>query len=156
MRPSGLTLIALVGAVAVLAAACSGSDTTPTPAPATAEPTAVPSAATTRVEVTLSDALTIEPAAMTVPAGEPVTFAVTNAGTTLHEFVLGDEEAQAEHEAEMAEMGGMGQDEEMAISVEPGQTKELTVTFPGPGVTLAGCHVAGHYAGGMKAQVTIE
>ena len=37
----------------------------------------------------------------------------------------------------------------------PGQTKELTVTFPAATSLLAGCHVAGHYAGGMKATVEV-
>jgi uncharacterized cupredoxin-like copper-binding protein len=53
-------------------------------------------------------------------------------------------------------MGGMAEDEEMAIGVEPGQTKGLTVSFEEAGNTLAGCHVAGHHAGGTKATVTIE
>ncbi len=44
----------------------------------------------------------IEPAAITVRLGEPVTFVVTNVGVIDHEFYLGDEAAQVEHEAEMA------------------------------------------------------
>ena len=108
-----------------------------------------------KVEVQLTDALKIEPAVMTLPAGVPVTFVVTNTGVTDHEFYLGDEAAQAEHEQEMMEMGGMAHDEEMGIAVEPGATKELAVTFPEAGSILAGCHVAGHYAGGMKATVKI-
>ncbi|HEY3336322.1 MAG TPA: plastocyanin/azurin family copper-binding protein [Candidatus Limnocylindrales bacterium] len=116
------------------------------------------SAPATRIEVTLTDDLKIEPAAMTVPAGVPVTFVVTNSGTILHEFVLGDEAEQTAHEAEMAAAGGMSmpRDEDMAVGVEPGRTKELTVTFDEPGMVLAGCHVVGHYAAGMKAAVTIE
>lgn len=50
-------------------------------------------------------------------------------------------------------MGAMAHDDEMGIGVQPGATKELTVTFPQPGSILAGCHVAGHDAGGMKATV---
>jgi uncharacterized cupredoxin-like copper-binding protein len=94
---------------------------------------------------------------MSVTAGVPVTFVVTNTGTVLHEFVLGDEEVQAEHEAEMEESGGMSmpEDEPNAIGVEPGQTKELTFTFDEAGATLAGCHVVGHYTGGMKAEITV-
>ena len=103
----------------------------------------------------LTDALEMMPSELAVPAGEPVTFVVTNAGTIDHEFYLGDEAAQAAHEQEMQEMGGMGHDEEMGIGVKPGETKELTVTFPETGSILAGCHVAGHYAGGMKARVEI-
>lgn len=102
----------------------------------------------------LTDALKMEPAEMAVPAGVPVTFVVTNAGSIDHEFYLGDEAAQAEHEQEM-QAGGMAHDEPMGIGVKPGETKELTVTFPEAGSILAGCHVAGHYAGGMKASVEI-
>ena len=114
--------------------------------------------AATRIEVTLTDMLKIAPATMTVPAGVPVTFVVTNRGTVLHEFTLGDEEEQMAHDKEMMEAGGMSmpKDEPMAIGVEPGMMKELTVTFDAPGATLAGCHIIGHYAAGMKAAITIE
>jgi uncharacterized cupredoxin-like copper-binding protein len=105
--------------------------------------------------VTLTDALRIEPAAMTVPAGLPVTIVVTNSGKGDHEFYLGDEEAQAEHATEMASMGRMGHDEPEGIGVKPGETKELTYTFEAAGDTLAGCHVNGHYAAGMKATITV-
>ena len=153
--------------VAVLAAACSGGGAaTPAPsaasasaAPASAPASAAPaSAAATRIEVSLSDQLRIEPAAMTIPAGVPVTFVVTNTGTVLHEFVVGDQAVQDEHEAEMKEAGGMTMsiDEPFAIGVEAGQTKELTMTFTDPGTVLVGCHVIGHYLAGMKAEITIK
>lgn len=133
--------------VAALVAACSGGAAD---RGARSSPTAA-----TRMEVALTDALTIEPATIAVPAGQPVTFVVTNTGAGDHEFFLGDEGAQAMHEQEMQEMGGMAHDEEMGVAVEPGQTKELTITFPEAGSILAGCHVAGHYAAGMKASVEI-
>lgn len=153
-----LAPIAPIAAIAVLVAACSGAGATPAPASDAPAASAEASAAATRIDVTLTDSLKIEPATMTVPAGQPVTFVVTNTGTILHEFVLGDEEVQAEHEQEMIDDGGMSmpEDEENAIGVEAGQTKELTYTFAEPGTTLAGCHVVGHYAGGMKAAITIE
>jgi uncharacterized cupredoxin-like copper-binding protein len=143
----------------MLVAACS-SGTGSTAAPASAEadsPSSSPagSGEATRIEVQLTDALKIEPATMAVSANVPVTFVVTNTGVTDHEFFLGDEEAQAAHEEEMQEMGGMGHDEEMGIGVTPGETKELTVTFPEAGSILAGCHIAGHYDAGMKATVEI-
>ena len=156
MRPSRL---ALLSAIAVFVAACSsGTGSTPAPSStASVPPSAAPSASAdaTWIEVQLTDALKIEPAMMTVPAGVPVTFVVTNTGAIDHEFYLGNEAAQAAHEQEMMEMGEMAHDEEMGVGVEPGETKELTVTFPEPGSILAGCHVAGHYAGGMKATVAI-
>ena len=154
-----LSRLVLVPAAALLVAACS-SGTGATGAPTGASggsPSAVPSAShvETRVEVTLTDSFTIELASTTVPAGVPVTFVVTNAGAIVHEFLLGDEEAQAEHEQEMLTGGGMGHDEPNGIAVEPGETKELTFTFDEPGETLAGCHEPGHYAAGMKVAITV-
>jgi uncharacterized cupredoxin-like copper-binding protein len=148
----------LLVSVAVLAAACStGAGATAPAAPSGPSDSSTPSGSTaaTRLEVNLTDALKIEPASMTVPAGVPVTFVVTNSGVTDHEFYLGDEEAQAAHEKEMAEMGGMGHDEPEGIVVKPGETKELTYTFAEAGQTLAGCHVVGHYGGGMKATIDV-
>ena len=151
-----LPRLALIPAAVLLVAACSSGGATPTNPSAATSPAPSASVAATRIEVTLTDALKMEPASMTVPAGVPVTFVVTNSGATDHEFYLGDEAAQAEHEKEMAEMGGMGHDEPEGIAVKPGETKELTYTFAEAGPTLAGCHVAGHYGGGMKADVTVE
>jgi uncharacterized cupredoxin-like copper-binding protein len=128
MRFTGIAPVAAVAA-ALFVAACSGGGASPAPATQVPVATEGASAAATRVEVTLSDALKVEPAAMTVPAGQPVTFVVTNTGTVQHEFVLGDEAEQMAHEEEMASSDGMNMgDEEMAISVDPGMTKELTVT----------------------------
>ena len=151
-----LARLALIPAAVLLVAACSSGGATPgAPSAATSSAPAA-SAAATRIEVTLTDGLKIEPASMTVPAGVPVTFVVTNSGATDHEFYLGDEAAQAEHEREMVEMGGMGHDEPEGIAVKPGEMKELTYTFMEAGQMLAGCHVAGHYGGGMKAGIHVE
>ena len=144
----------LVAATVLLVACSTGSGATTGPAaPGSSAPSA--STAATRIEVDLTDGLRIEPTRMTVPAGVPVTFVVTNRGATDHEFYLGDEEAQLAHAKDMAEMGGMGHDEPEGIAVKPGETKELTYTFAEPGETLAGCHVAGHYGGGMSAAITV-
>ncbi len=154
--------LAPLAAVAVLAAACS-SGGAPAPTNPIASPTATPSGvaspeAASRIDVTLSDQLRIDPAAMTVPVGRPVTFVVTNKGTTLHEFVVGDQAFQDAHDQEMMAGGGMSmpKDEPTAIGVEPGKTKELTITFDKAGTTLAGCHVTGHFAAGMRAEITIQ
>lgn len=149
------SLVTLLPAI-LLIAGCSSAGVS-SAAPTTAATPSAPSAtgATTRIAVQLTDALKIEPVEMSVPAGVPVTFVVTNAGATDHEFFLGDEGAQAEHAEEMEDMGGMTHDDPMGIGVKPGGTKELTVTFPEAGSTLAGCHTAGHYSAGMKATVQI-
>jgi len=141
--------LALTPALLLIVAACSGAGATGSPSPA-----ASASAATQRIEVTLTDELKMEPAEMSVKVGQPVTFVVTNAGAVEHEFYLGDETVQAEQEA-MMQAGEMVHDTAEGISLEPGETKELTYTFDTAGQTLAGCHVSGHYAAGMKATVTV-
>jgi len=153
MQPRHLGLV-IVPAF-VLAAACSGGASTPSPSGVASPPSAAsPPAAAQRVEVKLTDALRMEPAEMTVRAGQAVTFKVTNSGAIDHEFYLGDEAAQAQEEQKM-QSGGMVMDMPEGITLKPGETKELTYTFAVPGAALAGCHVAGHYAGGMKLAITV-
>ncbi len=41
------------------------------------------------------------------------------------------------------------------VSVEPGQTAELTFSFAAPGDLLIGCHEAGHYEAGMRARLIV-
>jgi uncharacterized cupredoxin-like copper-binding protein len=144
----------LLAAAGLLLAACSGGGSGATPSTGPSAAVAASGSPTTRIEVTLTDALRMEPAAMTVPAGAPVTFVVTNSGATDHEFYLGDAAAQDEHEREM-QAGGMMHDDPDGISLKAGETKELTHTFEQAGEALAGCHVVGHYAGGMKATITV-
>ncbi len=139
-------------AVAALVLSACQAGASPSPA---ATPTAPASAGARTVEVRLIDALRFEPSTLTVKAGEPIHFVVTNAGTTDHEFFIGDETAQEEHGMEMAG-GGMMHDEPNGISVPAGQTKTLDYMFDKAGQTLIGCHVAGHYDAGMQMDVTVE
>lgn len=100
-----------------------------------------------------------EPAAIEVAAGETVTFRVHNVGEAVHEFVIGDEHTQQEHEAEMRAMASendmMMHDDPNAVSLQPGETKELTWTFAAPGELIFGCHEPGHYEAGMRGDLTV-
>ena len=158
MRLHQLPLIAAIAAIAVALAACSGGSTsTPTTAPstATASPVAGRSSATAvEVTVKLTDALKMEPASISVKAGVPVRFVVTNSGATDHEFFLGDEAAQMGHGREMSAMPGMN-DGHAGIGLKAGETKTLEYTFAKAGPYLAGCHISGHYAAGMMATITV-
>lgn len=107
------------------------------------------------VQVSMTDELRFEPAQLTVQAGETVRFEVTNAGAIVHEFLIGDEAAQDGFEMDMSG-GGMQEDTDAGVSVEPGATEAFEYTFEEPGQLLAGCHEPGHYAGGMKATITVE
>jgi uncharacterized cupredoxin-like copper-binding protein len=96
------------------------------------------------------------PSEIEVRAGETVAFVVTNTGEAVHEFVIGDEHVQEEHEAGMAEDGDHAEEgPPNAVTVAPGATETLVYRFGEPGELLIGCHVPGHYAAGMVGTITI-
>lgn len=154
-RPSVVWLTALALVMTVVACA-GGSGAGASPSPMAGQPTSGSAAGSGGqvVNVTLVDALRIEPAQIAVRAGQ-VDFVVTNTGTAEHEFFIGDEAAQAQHEKEMSQ-GGMAMDEPDGISVAPGATKTLSMFLSSAGILVGGCHVSGHYAAGMKTQITIS
>lgn len=128
----------------------------PTPPPTTAPsptlaPTATPDDGAQAIEVSLLDSLQIEPDRITVEAGKPVRFVVTNKGALEHDFFLGSDREQKQRESGQGEPGP-----DRYIAVPPGETVTLLTTFPSPGRTIAGCVVPGHYSAGMKATVVIE
>lgn len=137
-------LIVAISVLALVAACSSGSGTLKAPA-----------TPTSRVEVSLTDALKMAPEAVAVQAGVPVTFVVTNRGAVEHEFFVGDEATQTDHERLMNSMPGMMHDGPEGMALQPGQTKQLLYTFKKAGLVLAACHEAGHYGAGMKLAITV-
>jgi uncharacterized cupredoxin-like copper-binding protein len=77
-----------------------------------------------------------------------------NAGALPHEFVIGDASTQLAHENEMS--AGRMAGEPNAVEVPAGQTVRLVYTFGQPGTLEIGCHVAGHFAAGMRGTITIS
>jgi len=142
-------------ALTVLLAGCGGHQTTTAAA-----------AGTRTIDVTMVDNA-FQPSSVTVKRGETVTFRFRNAGMVRHEGVVGDDAVQDRHHAEMASSsvsttaGGMehGHGEKAAgstaVTVEPGQSQELTHTFDEGGAVLIGCHEPGHWEAGMKATVAV-
>jgi uncharacterized cupredoxin-like copper-binding protein len=139
MRRSLLLVIALL---ALVLAACSGG-----PGDSSGE--------VRSVAVSMTDDMGYDPTEFDFFAGETVLFEVTNEGAVRHEFFVGDVAAHEEHAAEMGE-SGMGHGEANGVSVEPGQTEMLEITFADAGALLAGCHETGHYEAGMVANITIH
>jgi uncharacterized cupredoxin-like copper-binding protein len=113
-----------------------------------------PSEATRTIEVEAFD-MAFDPDRIEVAAGEVVTFVVTNTGEAVHEFVLGDAAMQEEHAHQMAD-DGHAHDEPNAISLAPGETKELTWRFGEAGTVEYGCHEPGHYEAGMHGEMAIS
>jgi Cu+-exporting ATPase len=111
------------------------------------------------IAVDASDRFLFSPDPIYVTKGETIAFVITNDGDLDHEFVIGDEAVQARHEAEMAagdeDMDAMG-DKPYAVDIPAGETVTLVYTFDEAGNLIAGCHVPGHYAAGMKATIVVE
>jgi uncharacterized cupredoxin-like copper-binding protein len=51
---------------------------------------------------------------------------------------------------------GHAHDDPNAISLAPGETKELTWRFVEAGTVEYGCHEPGHYEAGMHGEMTIS
>jgi uncharacterized cupredoxin-like copper-binding protein len=146
-------------ALATLMLACGGKDGTASGSTARGGP-GDPATATRVVEIRAGDDLRFNPDTVQAKVGETITFRIVNTAPFEHNFTLGDEAAQAEHEREMRSMPSgdamqMG-DEPNSIHIQPGVSKDLTWTFTSPGTALYGCHVAGHYDAGMKGKVIVS
>jgi uncharacterized cupredoxin-like copper-binding protein len=93
-----------------------------------------------------------EPVRFAFEPGETVTFVVENTDPIDHEFILGDEAVQLAHErgTEAYHPPRPGE-----MSVPPGETATTTYTFAHAGRLILGCHLPGHYAYGMRSEVTV-
>jgi uncharacterized cupredoxin-like copper-binding protein len=162
-----IRIVIYTALMALVVTACASSDTAGTTLAADGddhgeftfgEPASAGDADRT-IEIAANDNLTFDPAEIEVSAGETITFVVANTGQVPHDFTIGDQTTQDAHEAEMVEMmeaGEMMQDEDNAVALQAGETKELTWRFTESGTVLLGCHQPGHYAGGMKATVDVS
>lgn len=122
----------------------------PTPVP-TPAPTPTPDDGAQPVEVSLFDSMTIEPDPITVEAGKPVRFVITNEGALEHDFFIGTNKEQRQRESGEGEPGP-----DRYVKVPPGETVTLLYVFPSAGKSIAGCVVPGHYSAGMRADIVIE
>lgn len=125
------------------------------------------SQATRTVKVTLAD-MSFTPNNLEVKAGETVRFELINTGAVVHEFTLGDAALQASHQKEMLEMAAMGHDKDAhgamagmhhdanSVTLEPGQSGELTWTFTRASGLEFACNEPGHYQAGMVGQLKVD
>jgi uncharacterized cupredoxin-like copper-binding protein len=154
---AGIGILAIaIGALAIIYAPDESSAEMSMSGSADAAALAVPDRT---IQIETTDQLRFSPDQINVRKGETVAFVIINSGNLPHEFVIGDEAVQAEHEAEMAsgkeDMNEMG-DKPYAVDVPAGDTVTLVYTFDEEGTTLIGCHVPGHYGAGMKGTITVE
>jgi P-type Cu+ transporter len=111
------------------------------------------------ISVQIADAFRFSPDAITVTKGDTVAFVISNDSAVAHEFVIGDEQVQAEHEQEMVTgaetMDSSNGGKPDAVEVPAHATVTLVYTFDTAGSLIMGCHVPGHYAAGMRGTITV-
>jgi uncharacterized cupredoxin-like copper-binding protein len=98
------------------------------------------------VKIVATPQLRLLPGAVTIQAGETITFQVTTMGPVVHEFMVGpatDVAADKAGTPEIADLGMM-------------QTRSLTYTFTGTGPFAFACHVPGHFEAGMSGTIVVQ
>ena len=122
------------------------SGTASTPGPGDAGFVAGTPAAPRIVKIVATPQLRLLPGAVTIEAGETITFEVTTMGPVVHEFMVGSAADVAADKAgtpEIADLGMM-------------QTRSLTYTFTGPGPFAFACHLPGHFEAGMSGTIVVQ
>lgn len=144
-----LTVVSVVTVLALGAMTIAGA--LPRPGPASAVPGSSgfvggTVAAPRIVWIVAGPDLRFHPDAVSIVAGETITFEVTTMGMTTHEFMVGpaaEVAADTEGTPEVADIGMM-------------QTKSVTYTFTGSGPFAFACHAPGHFEAGMKGTIAIQ
>jgi uncharacterized cupredoxin-like copper-binding protein len=93
-----------------------------------------------------------EPAAISVPAGRPVTFVITNTDPIDHEWIVGDEALHERHRTGTEPVHNARPSE---VSIDALGERRTTVTFSEPGKLTFICHLPGHEAYGMVGTLTV-
>ncbi len=136
----------VVAAIGVAVAACGSS---------AASPSAPPAAADGSIAVSLSE-WTVAPAVAESAAGS-VTFALTNAGEQMHEFVVVKTDLAADalpivdNKIDESALTPVDEVEDIAVGATPTLTVDLD---PGHYVLL--CNIETHYGLGMHADFTVK
>jgi uncharacterized cupredoxin-like copper-binding protein len=92
------------------------------------------------------------PSAVTVPAGRPITFVISNEDPIDHEWIVGDEPLHARHRTGSEAYHASRPTE---VSIDALKARTTTVTFDKPGTYTFVCHLPGHEAYGMTGTLTV-
>ncbi|MEX2323066.1 MAG: hypothetical protein WEA29_04770, partial [Acidimicrobiia bacterium] len=101
------------------------------------------------------------PETIDIRAGVPVILRFTNTGRLVHEAMVGDAHMQEEFAAAGDHDDGHGGDDDghhgdlMAVTVAPGETRDLEVLIDRPGTWYMACHLVGHYESGQVATINV-
>ena len=117
----------------------------------------MPDAAGRIIRVDLLDTMRFAfDAPLDLKRGEVVRFIVTNRGQIRHEFSIGSADEQDAHRAMMRNMPNMVHEDPNTVTVDPGQTRELTWRFDGDQPVVFACNIPGHAEAGMVATAMLK
>ncbi|MDI3325818.1 plastocyanin/azurin family copper-binding protein [Pontibacterium granulatum] len=108
-----------------------------------------------KIHVSLGPNMSFSPAEFKFNQGDTIRFYIFNHDKLKHEFVIGDKAEMREHAALMRSMPETKHDEGNAVTLKPGEIRQMTWTFSKKGIFEAACHLPGHYEEGMKAVVEV-
>ena len=90
-----------------------------------------------------------------VRAGETVKFVISNKGELPHEFAIASAPEHEEHRKMMQQMPDMVHDEPNAVTLKPGETKEVIWKFGKDTNVEFSCNIPGHAEQGMKGSFRV-
>lgn len=99
------------------------------------------------------------PSSITIPAGEPVTLTIKNAGNIEHDFVVEKIDATTDmlqdSGSEAHHAHGEKQNYDLHVSANAGETSVLELTVSEPGTYEVFCSVQGHKEAGMIGKLNV-
>ena len=147
MRAFGSRATLLLAAVLLLSACSAG------------EPTVGTDSSPRRIDLTMTDQMTFEPATIQVRRGETVRFVVRNASNEDHEAYIGTEEEQRLHATVHSALSSEEQTKTThmgyAVHVPAFGNGEMLARFDEDVEYVIGCHYPGHYEAGMRAAIEV-
>jgi uncharacterized cupredoxin-like copper-binding protein len=119
------------------------------------------------INIDMNDTMRFSPDQLTVNSGETIKFVVHNSGKLPHEMVLGSEDSLKAHAVEMKQSATQksghtdshdhgNTPDVLALSVQPGDTKEWVIRFDKTQTLQMACLIPGHFEAGMKGQLKIQ
>lgn len=113
-------------------------------------------AAKRTITISMGDTMRFTPDLISVKQGETVRLVIKNAGSVMHEFVMGTKKDLDDHAALMIKFPTMEHDEPYMAHVAPGKTGEIVWTFNKTGDFDFACLIAGHYSAGMVGKIQVS
>jgi len=114
-----------------------------------------PGKVTRTIEVKMGDDMRFRPDSIRVKRGQTIRFIARNTGKEKHEMVLGTIKELKEHAELMRKFPEMEHADPNQVSVDPGETGELTWRFTRSGTVDFACLLPGHYEAGMVGKIRV-